>query len=244
MVSTSRLERTGGRRASSNGLEESQALPRWQSCKENLFVLLPRQRLWMGGEGGERGKLARGRGKERKIGQKRESENKWMMREEGEGMMSCCTEIWARASLFTPSLPCLCWMILNCVGEFTVFCNLIPNKVTQQILLSRLDAAAVFFFFGKRQLKQDTIRKCFLYRLCFSRLGTELCWSNPTLFFYTCICFSLLHPLPLLSSLFLLPPPRLCPFFFLLWSWQCGVPHFFLFSFWIVTSEHLLEAFW
>lgn len=142
MVSTSRLERTGGRRASSNGLEESQALPRWQSCKENLFVLLPRQRLWMGGEGGERGKLARGRGKERKIGQKRESENKWMMWEEGEGMMSCCAEIWARASLFTPSLPCLCWMILNCVGEFTVFCNLIPNKVTQQILLSRLDAAA------------------------------------------------------------------------------------------------------
>lgn len=44
----------------------------------------------MGGEGGERGKLARGRGKERKIGQKRESENKWTMREEGEGMMSCC----------------------------------------------------------------------------------------------------------------------------------------------------------
>lgn len=40
-------------------------------------------------------------------------------------------------------------MSLSCVGEFTVFCNLIPNKVTQQILLSQMDAAELspFFFF-------------------------------------------------------------------------------------------------
>lgn len=36
-------------------------------------------------------------------------------------------------------------MILGCVGEFTVFCNLIPNKVTQQILLSQMDTAVPFF---------------------------------------------------------------------------------------------------
>lgn len=85
-----------------------------------------------------------------------------------------------QALLFTPSLPCLRWMSLSCVGEFTVFCNLIPNKVTQQILLSQMDAAelSLFFFALKRQLKQDTMRRCFLHRLCICRLGWELYyWS-------------------------------------------------------------------
>lgn len=87
-------------------------------------------------------------------------------------------------------------MILNCVGEFTVFCNLIPNKVTQQILLSRLDTAALFSssFCLKKAAQTGHNKKMF-------PLQTVFCWSNPTLFFYTCIHFSLLHPLPLLSSL-------------------------------------------
>lgn len=137
--------------------------------------------------------------------------------------------IQARALLFTPSLPCLRWMSLSCVGEFTVFCNLIPNKVTQQILLSQMDAAQLspFFFFSslslKRRLKQDTMRRCFLHRLC-----RDLDYWNVS---------PHLHLLPLL-------PPSLPPFYFFssapppyIHTYTCpDIPR-------IVTSEHPLEPF-
>lgn len=70
---------------------------------------------------------------------------------------------------------------LRCVGEFTVSCNLIPNKVSQQILLSQKDAAehpttptppasfqnppplrfSIYPPENKRQLRQETLRRLF-----------------------------------------------------------------------------------
>lgn len=137
-VSARLLERSGGRRASNNGLEESQALPRWQSCKENLYVLLPWQQLWIGGkgrrEGGKDGERWWGEGKERKKNG-RDWVTGWGERKERGGLLVVRgAEIGVGALLFPPSLPCLRWMALDCVGEFTVRCCLISNKVTQQIL--------------------------------------------------------------------------------------------------------------
>lgn len=161
VVSTSRLEWTGKRCTSNNSLEESQALPRWQSCEENLFVLLPRQQLWIGGEeekdrwlakkkivGGESGREERERREERESlgrrGNVKITGRRWKKRW---SMMSCCLREEGMSSPFIvpPSLPCLGRMILDCVGEFTVCCNLIPNKVTQQILLSQMDAATLLW---------------------------------------------------------------------------------------------------
>lgn len=121
-----------------------------RAAKKNLFVLLPRQQLWIGGEGdglmereregrvGERGKRKRWKGRDWE--EEGVSEN-----EEGEGTRSRLRQkgYELKLLLFPPSLPCLCWMILDCVGEFTVCCNLIPNKVTQQILLSQIDTEAL-----------------------------------------------------------------------------------------------------
>lgn len=81
------------------------------------------------------------------IRQKRQSKNNSMRWREGEGMMSRCLRCRDMSSGFIiPSISaCLCWLILDCVGEFTVCCNLIPNKVTQQILLTQMDTAALLW---------------------------------------------------------------------------------------------------
>lgn len=112
-----------------------------EAVEKNLFVLLPRQQAvdrWGGRVGDLRGR--RGRRKEedcRRVEGERFREGKMRGWQVIVAVVGGRVEIWAPALLFTPSLPCLCWLDLSCVGEFTVFCNLIPNKVSQQILLSQ-----------------------------------------------------------------------------------------------------------
>lgn len=117
VVSPTRLEGSGVPPASA-----SRKAKRCQGdgAAKEIFVLLPRQQLWIGGDGGKdkRAKQGEGLGRGERV----------KYGEEGRRILD--QTLW-----FPPSPACLCRMSRCCVGEFTVRWNLIPNKVTQQILL-------------------------------------------------------------------------------------------------------------
>lgn len=143
MVSTSRLE---------GGTPPTTAWRKANRCHGDRAAKKISLYCYQGNDCGWVGRMGRGESwqeeeeKKGRLGRRaRVKITGWCERKEkGWWVVVWGAEIWAQALLFTPSLPCLCWMILNCVGEFTVFCNLIPNKVTQQILLSQMDTAVLF----------------------------------------------------------------------------------------------------
>lgn len=151
--------------------------------------------------------------------------------------MSCRLR-WGDMSLIVPSSPpCLSRMILGCVGEFTVCCNLIPNKVTQQILLTQMDATASLW---EGSSDSDTMSQWFLYSTC--RLGSTLSSAAviPLPLYRDWTFFSLLHPASSLVHSFLHhSSPHHLPFSFHLLS-------FALFSFGVEkwVQNILLESFW
>lgn len=93
--------------------------------------------------------------------------------------------MWPATSLsFPPSLPCLCTILSECVGEFTVCCNLIQNKVTQHNTESERCSSSASL---RHKLKQKYSMSLYFFFfssdsafLCFQagwKIKGGVCWS-------------------------------------------------------------------
>lgn len=100
---------------------------------------------------------------------------------------------WLLLFSFPPSLPCLCPIMRDCVGEFTVCCNLIQNKVAQQNTESERcssssseaeaeiqnDSALFVFFFSFSVCSQAGWRiivdgyRCVILKLCYAAYSLQ-----------------------------------------------------------------------